>query len=110
MSDESLGDHDALFPGPDEALPADERFVSRMRPGDRHVIRWIAVTNFPQPCQRGSAVGISYFFSYAFTVASTSPLLLFSLFISIPATFPPPIVRVENLSHSISSLTVGIGP
>src|SRR5256886_15878843 len=57
MGDESLGDYNAVFPCADEALSADEGFVPRMRPGDRHVIRWIAATNFPQPCQSGSAVG-----------------------------------------------------
>src|SRR2546426_11978394 len=96
MGDESLGDHDALFPCADEALPADERFVSRMRPGDRHVIRWIAATNFPQPCQRGSAVGISYFFSFARPGASPSSPLMFSLLFSVPATFPPPLRGVEK--------------
>src|SRR2546427_8894884 len=108
MGDESLGDHDALFPGPDEALPADKGFVSWMRPGDCHVIRWIAATSFPQPCQRGSAVGIPNFSSYARTVASTSSLLMFSWLIPMPATFPPPIGRVENLNHSNSPSTVGI--
>src|SRR2546425_637865 len=78
MGDESLGDHNAFSPGPDEALPADEGFVPRMRPGDRHVIRWIAATNFPQPCQSGSAGGIPYSCSYVATAASTSSLVMFS--------------------------------
>src|SRR3989454_5570059 len=95
MGDESLGDHDAIFPCADEALPADEGFVPRMRPGDLHVIRWIAATNFPQPCQRGSAVGIPYLCSYVATVASTSSLVMFSLLIPMPTTFPPPLGRVQ---------------
>src|SRR5947199_6021099 len=96
MGDESLGDHDAIFPGPDETLPADKGFVPRMRPGDRHVIRRIASTNLPQPCQRGSAVGIPYFCSYVRTAASTSSLVMFSCLIPMPVTRPPPIVRVTN--------------
>src|SRR5437867_6063083 len=78
MGDESLGDHDALFPCTDEALPADKGVVPRMRPGDLHGIRRIASTNLPHPCQRGSAVGIPYFCSYVRTVASTSSLVMFS--------------------------------
>src|SRR5881296_2842373 len=94
MGDESLGDYNAVFPCADEALPADEGFVTRMRSGDRHVIRWIAATNFPQPCQRGSAVGILYFCSYVPTTASTSSRVMFSWLIPMPTTFPPPIRRV----------------
>src|SRR2546429_7671959 len=64
MGDESLGGYNAVFPCADEALSADEGFVPRMRPGDRHVIRWIAATNFPQPCQSGSAGVDPYFRLY----------------------------------------------
>src|SRR2546430_17511174 len=82
MGDESLGDYNAVFPCADEALSADEGFVPRMRPGDRHVIRWIAATNFPQPCQSGSAVGNARFPSDFLTVACTSCPLLFLCFSS----------------------------
>src|SRR2546429_7627192 len=91
MGDESLGGYNAVFPCADEALSADEGFVPRMRPGDRHVIRWIAATNFPQPCQSGSAVGIPYSCSYVCTGAATLAPLLFSWFISIPVSLLPPV-------------------
>src|SRR3989442_8671599 len=78
VGDESLGDHETFFPCPNEPLPADEGFVPRVRPGNRHVIRWIAATNFPQPCQRGSAVGVLFFSSQGSTVAAPSAPLLFS--------------------------------
>src|SRR2546422_4747523 len=91
MGDESLGDYNAVFPCADEALSADEGFVPRMRPGDRHDIRWIAATNFPQPCQSGSAGGIPHSRSYVLTGASTSSLVLFSRFILSPTTLLPPI-------------------
>src|SRR5256885_14730029 len=96
MGDESLGGYNAVFPCADEALSADEGFVPRMRPGDRHVIRWIAATNFPQPCQSGSAGRNPYSCSYVRTGASPSSLVLFSWFISMPITLLPPIERVEN--------------
>src|SRR2546425_8897190 len=108
MGDESLRDHTPFLPGPNEPLSADEGFVPRVRPGDRHVNRWIAATNFPQPCQRGSAVGIPYFCPEVCTVASTSSLGMFSWLVSSPMTFPPPRGRVKNRRHSISSSTVSI--
>src|SRR3989442_12780590 len=90
VGDESLGDYDTFFPCPNEPLPADEGFVPRVRPGNRHVIRWIAATNFPQPCQRGSAVRIPLFFSSVCTGGCHSSPLLFSLFISISVALPAP--------------------
>src|SRR3989442_1246467 len=100
MGDESLGDYNAVFPCADEALPADEGFVTRMRSGDRHIIRWIAATNFPQPCQSGSAVGIPDFFFYVRTVASTSSPVIFSFLIPVPITLPPPVQPVKNWNPS----------
>src|SRR2546427_8603598 len=94
LRDESLRDQDAPLPRADKALPPNQGFVPRVRSGDRHVIRWIAATNFPQPCQRGSAVGILYFCSYIPTTASTSSRVMFSWLISMPTTFPPPMRRV----------------
>src|SRR2546423_11107416 len=102
LRDESLRDHDAPLPRADKALPSDERFVPRVRSGDRHVIRWIAATNFPQPCQRGSAVGIPYFFSYVPPTAFTSSLLILSRLVSIPTPFPPPTRRGLEFQHSLS--------
>src|SRR2546427_6072038 len=90
LRDESLRDHDAPLPRADKALPPNQGFVPRVRSGDRHVIRWIAATNFPQPCQRGSAVGILYFCSYVPTTASTSSPALFLLLNSTPTPLPPP--------------------
>src|SRR5207245_961269 len=94
LRDKSFRDDDAAFPCADETLSPDERFVPWVRSGDRHVIRWIAATNFPQPCQRGSAVGIPYFCSYVPTTASTSSRVMFSWLIPMPTTFPPPMRRV----------------
>src|SRR2546426_12539630 len=83
MGDESLVGYNAVFPCADEALSADEGFVPRMRPGDRHVIRWIAATNFPQPCQSGSAVGNPQSYSYVLHAAAPSSLVMLSWLIPI---------------------------
>src|SRR3989449_4579655 len=96
MGDESLGGYNAVFPCADEALSADEGFVPRMRPGDRHVIRWIAATNFPQPCQSGSAVRIPCSCSVVRPGGPTSVLGMFSWLIPVPVTFPPPLRRAKN--------------
>src|SRR2546429_9791917 len=77
MGDESLGGYNAVFPCADEALSADEGFVPRMRPGDRHVIRWIAATNFPQPCQSGSAGRNPEYRSYIRAVSLPSAPAMF---------------------------------
>src|SRR5207245_3360692 len=82
------------LPAGDEAVPPYPGILSPVPSGDRHVIRWIAATNFPQPCQRGSAVGILYFCSYVPTTASTSSRVMFSWLIPMPTTFPPPMRRV----------------
>src|SRR2546423_4722291 len=106
LRDESLRDHDAPLPRADKALPSDERFVPRVRSGDRHVIRWIAATNFPQPCQRGSAGGIPYFCSRVPTTASTSSCVMFSWFIPMPYHFPPPLRSVLKWRLLLSSSPV----
>src|SRR2546428_12987861 len=101
MGDDSLCHHNTFLAGPNEPLSADEGFVPRVRPGNRHVNRWIAATNFPQPCQRGSGVGIPYFCSYVRQGGSTSSLALFPCLIRIPIPSPPPLRAGTKCRHSI---------
>src|SRR5438876_336075 len=109
VGDESLRDYDAGLPRTNERFAAHQGIVAWMGLRDLHVIRRIRSTNFPQPCQRGSAVGNRYFVSYDWTVSSTSSRVMFSWLMPMPRTLPFPAMRAKNSSHSISSPTVGMG-
>src|SRR5947207_1185638 len=109
VGDESLRDYDAGLPRTNERFTAHQGIVAWMGLRDLHVIRRIRSTNFPQPCQRGSAVGNRYFVSYDWTVSSTSSRVMFSWLMPMPRTLPFPAMRAKNSSHSISSPTVGMG-